>query len=88
MEISVAQPPVLPDAPLSLADLAATVREWGLPLQRRAMAPAWEQQAALRPPHPLPGVPGRGDAAAGHKVRQVETIFGPVRLRRARSASG
>jgi hypothetical protein len=84
VEIMVTHPLVLPDEPLSLEALEATIHTWGRDLQRRAVAEAWQRQAALRSCVPCPTCRSEAVAAAGYKERQVETVFGSVRLRRAR----
>ena len=84
MELMIAHPLVLPDAPLGLDELEAAVRAWGLQIQQQALALAWERQAPLRPAVPCPR---RGDPTpgpAGTKPRKVETTFGPVWLVRRR----
>jgi hypothetical protein len=75
---------VLPDAPLDLAQTEAAVHAWGLVIQQRALAAAWEQQAALRPAAPCPTCQGADLRPAGGKPRRVETTFGPVWLPRRR----
>jgi hypothetical protein len=84
VEVMIAEPLVLPDAPLDLAALEAAVRAWGLRVQQAALALAWAEQAALRPPVPCPTCHGTEVRPAGTKSRQVETTFGPVRLPRRR----
>jgi hypothetical protein len=80
----IAEPLVLPDAPLDLAELEEAVRAWGRRLQQRALATAWAGQAALRPPGPCPACGEAGSRPAGCKPRKVETTFGPVWLARGR----
>lgn len=84
MQIRIPQPLVLPDEALSVEEVEGRVHPWGLAVQQRAFAEAWERQAALRAPAPCPGCQGQELRAAGSKLRTLETIFGPVRLRRAR----
>lgn len=84
MEIMVPHPLVLPDEGLSLEALETAVHAWGLEVQRRALAAAWARQAAVRPPAPCPTCGGTVTTGAGYKARQVETVFGPVRLQRGR----
>lgn len=84
MELMIAHPLVLPDAPLDLAQLEEVVRAWGLQAQQQALALAWERQAALRPPVPCPTCQSADLRPAGGKPRQVETTFGPVWLPRRR----
>src|SRR5215211_4905253 len=47
-----------------------------------------ELEAAVRPPAACPACGSAATAAAGHKERRVEAVFGPVRLRRARRRCG
>ena len=84
MELMIACPLVLPDEPLDLPRLEAVVHAWGLTIQQQALAVAWAQQAAVRPPPVCPSCGGMTVRPAGSKPRQVETIFGPVRLPRRR----
>jgi hypothetical protein len=80
----IVHPLVLPDAPLTLEQMEEAVRAWGRQAQQRALAAAWERQAALRPPGPCPTCGETDSCPAGSKPRQVETTFGPVRLPRRR----
>src|SRR5687767_12378149 len=80
----IAHPLVVPDEPPDLARLEEAVRAWGLEVQRRALAAAWERQAALRPPGSCPACRGTDLRPAGGKPRRVETTFGPVWLPRQR----
>lgn len=84
MELMIAVPLVLPEAPLALADLEAQVQAWGHEVMRQALATAWSAQASLRPGAPCPGCGGTRTRPAGAKLRHVETGFGPVTLRRQR----
>jgi hypothetical protein len=71
-----------------LAQLEAAVHAWGLTIQQQALAQAWQAQAAVRPSASCPQCGGTALHAAGSKPRQVETVFGPVRLRRQRVGCG
>jgi len=84
VELMIPCPLVLPDAPLDLAQLEEAVRAWGLAIQQQALVLAWERQAGARPPAACPTCQGTDLCAAGSKSRQVETMFGPVRLPRRR----
>ena len=88
MEVMIACPLVLPDVGVELAELEATVHAWGLRIQREALARAWAEQARLRPPGCCPSCQGADLRPAGSKPRQIETSFGPVRLRRRRVRCG
>lgn len=84
MELMIAEPLVLPETPLDVAELEEEVRAWGRRVQQQAFAAAWTAQAAVRPPVPCPSC-GETDARpAGTKPRKVETTFGPVWLARQR----
>jgi Uncharacterised protein family (UPF0236) len=84
MELMIPLPLILPDTPLSLDQLEEAVHTWGLAIQQRALARAWQAQAALRPPVACPACHGERQQRAGSRIRTVETRCGPVRLRRAR----
>lgn len=84
MEVMIAVPLVLPDAPLQLAELEERVQAWGQALMRQGLAAAWAAQAPLRPVPPCPGCGGPTVRPAGSKPRKLETGFGPVWLRRRR----
>jgi hypothetical protein len=84
MELMIPFPLTLPDSPLSLDELEAAVHQWGLAVQRQALARAWQAQAALRPTPPCPRCQSHQRRSAGSKARVIETRFGPVRLMRRR----
>jgi hypothetical protein len=84
VELMIACPLVLPDGPLDLAQLEATVHAWGLAIQQQALAQAWQAQAGRRLPRSCPSCQGTAWRPAGSKPRQLETVFGPVRLLRQR----
>jgi hypothetical protein len=80
----IAEPLVVPDRPLTLAELEEAVGAWGRRVQQAAFAAAFAQQAALRPAVPCPTCGEWDRRSAGHKPRKVETTFGPVWLERQR----
>jgi hypothetical protein len=41
VELMITQPLILPDEPLSLDALEATIQSWGQELKRRALVTAW-----------------------------------------------
>lgn len=84
MEVMIAVPLVLPEAPLDVAELEARVEAWGRGVMRQAMAAAWAGQAALRPAGSCPACGAAASRPAGSKARQVETVFGAVALPRQR----
>jgi hypothetical protein len=84
VELMIAHPLVVPDDPLPLAELEERVRAWGREVQRRALAVAWERQAARRPAAPCPHCRGIEFQPAGRKPRRIETAFGPADLPRQR----
>lgn len=84
MELMIAHPLILPDAPLSLDELEVTIQGWGQELKRRALATAWAAQMARRPPVPCPHCQSCDQRRAGHKARMIETLFGRVSLVRQR----
>lgn len=84
MELIVTQPLVVPDTPLTLDLLEATVHTWGMAMMRRAFAAAWEAQAAVRPPVPCPNCQSDERRRAGTQARHLETRFGPVVVTRQR----
>lgn len=84
MELMIAEPLVLPDLPLALAELEEEVRAWGRRVQQAAFAAAFARQAALRPAVPCPTCGEFDRRPAGRKPRKVETTFGPVWLERQR----
>jgi hypothetical protein len=84
MQLMIPLPLTLPDVPLSLVELETAVHAWGLAIQQRALALAWQAQAALRLPVPCPACDAPQQRRAGNKARKVETRFGPVRLTRQR----
>ena len=88
MEVMIAVPLVVPDAPLGVGELEARVEEWGRGVMRQAMAAAWAAQAVLRPAGSCPGCGAREGRPAGGKARRVETVFGPVALPRRRRRCG
>jgi transposase-like protein len=84
VQLMIAVPLVVPDAPLTLAELEAHVQAWGQTLMRQGLAAAWYAQACVRPVVACPGCGQTEQRPAGHKPRTVETVFGPVRLGRQR----
>jgi Uncharacterised protein family (UPF0236) len=88
VEVMIAVPLELPEAPLGVAALEAQVEEWGRRVMRRAMAAAWAAQAELRPAGQCPVCGHRESRSAGRKARRIETIFGPVALLRQRRRCG
>jgi hypothetical protein len=84
MEIIIAYPLVLPDAPLRVDELEAVVRAWGYEIQQQAFAQAWAAQAAVRPLVACPRCQAGDQQRAGMKSRHLETCFGPVCVRRQR----
>ena len=84
MQLMIPLPLTLPDVPLSLVELETAVHAWGLAIQQRALALAWQAQAALRLPVPCPACDAPQQRRAGNKARKVEPRFGPVRLTRQR----
>jgi len=84
MELMIPLPLIVPDTPLSLDQLEEAVHRWGLAIQQHALARAWQAQAALRPPVACPDCHDGRQQRAGSRIRTVETLCGPVRLRRAR----
>jgi hypothetical protein len=84
VEVMIAVPLVLPDAPLGVGELETRVEDWGRRVMREALAAAWAAQAALRPVGPCPACGERERRPAGTKARRVETVFGPVALPRQR----
>lgn len=88
MEVMIAVPLVLPDAPLGVGALEERVEAWGRQVMRQAMAAAWAAQAAARPAGPCPACGEAAGRPAGGKARRVETLFGPVDLPRRRRRCG
>jgi Uncharacterised protein family (UPF0236) len=84
VEVMIVVPLVLPDAPLGVSALEARVEVWGRQVMRQALAGAWAAQALLRPSAPCPACGWRESRPAGRKMRQIETVFGPVGLPRQR----
>lgn len=84
MELMITRPLVLPETPLALGELEAVVQAWGQALQREALAAAWAAQAADRAAVACPQCQSPDWRPAGRKVRQIETVFGPVGLPRQR----
>lgn len=84
MEVMIAVPLVLPEAPLGVSALEERVEAWGRQVMRQGMAAAWVAQAALRPAGGCPTCGAAESRPAGRKVRQMETVFGPVGLPRQR----
>lgn len=84
MEVMIAVPFVVPDAPLGLRALEEGVEAWGRQVMRQALTAAWTAQAALRPVGPCPTGGAAESRPAGTKARRVETVFGPVALPRQR----
>lgn len=84
MEVMIAIPLLVPDAPVGVGELEARVADWGREVMRHAMAAAWAAQAARRPLGPCPACGGAVSHPAGRKARRVETVFGPVTLSRQR----
>jgi hypothetical protein len=84
VEVMIAVPLVVPDAPLGVAALEAQVEEWGRRVMRQGLAAAWAAQAALRLVGSCPACGGAESRPAGSKARRVETVFGPVDLPRQR----
>ena len=84
VEVMIALPLTLPDAPVPLDQLETLVHTWGLAIQQHALAAAWQAQAALRPVCPCPTCQCPHSRSAGSKARRIETGFGPVRLVRHR----
>jgi Uncharacterised protein family (UPF0236) len=84
VEVMIAVPLVLPDAPLGVGALEAQVEAWGRRVMRQGLSTAWAAQASLRPVGPCPACGAPESRPAGHKGRQVETVFGAVTLSRQR----
>jgi hypothetical protein len=84
VDLIIAQPLVLPDRPIDVAELEEAVAAWGREVQRQALAEAFARQAALRPAVPCPACGATDARPAGHKPRLIETTFGPVWLARQR----
>jgi hypothetical protein len=84
VEVMIAVPLVVPDAPLGVRTLEEHVAAWGRQVMRQAMAAAWAAQATLRPVEPCPACGLAESRPAGSKARQVQTLFGPVCLPRQR----
>lgn len=84
MDVMIAVPLELPDAPLGVRTLEEHVEAWGRQVMRQAMAAAWAAQATLRPVGPCPACGEQESRPAGSKVRHVQTVFGPVALSRQR----
>lgn len=84
MEVMIVVPLVLPEQPLSVSALERRVEAWGRQVMQQALAAAWATQATLRSEGRCPAC-GTGESRpAGHKGRQVETVFGAVTLSRQR----
>jgi hypothetical protein len=88
VEVMIAVPLVLPDAPLGVEALEERVEDWGRQVMRQAIAAAWAAQAVLRPASPCPACGAGESRPAGGKARQIETVFGPVALPRQRRRCG
>lgn len=88
MEVMIAVPLVLPDAPLGVGALEERVEDWGRRVMRQAMTMAWAAQAVLRPAGPCPACGAAESCPAGGKARRVETVFGPVDVPRQRRRCG
>jgi hypothetical protein len=84
VEVMIAVPLVLPEAPLGVSALEECVAAWGRQLMRQGMAAAWAAQAARRTVGACPACGARESRPAGSKSRQVQTVFGPVILPRQR----
>jgi transposase-like protein len=77
-------PLTLPDLPLSLDEMEATLHAWGLDAMRQGVAAAWQAQAAVRASVACPACQSSVQRRAGIKQRHLETRFGPVVVRRQR----
>lgn len=75
---------VLPDEPISFADLEARVQEAGRAALRAAYAAGWEAQAALAVAEPCPSCGNPESRAVGAKPRRIETPAGAVTIHRPR----
>lgn len=84
VEIMIAQPFALPDTPLPLDGLETAVFTWGMTVMQQVFAEAWTAQAAVRSCVGCPVCAHTVVRRAGMRMRQVETRFGPVILRRQR----
>jgi uncharacterized protein UPF0236 len=88
VEVMIAVPLELPDAPLGIGGLEAHVEAWGRRVMRQGLTAAWAAQAVLRPAGPCPACGAEESQPAGRKARRVETVFGPVSLSRQRRRCG
>lgn len=77
-------PLTLPDLPVSLEELEATIHAWGLAVMRQGFTAAWHAQAAVRATVACPTCQSSMQRRAGTKARHLETRFGPVVVRRQR----
>lgn len=84
MEIIIPLRLVLPDAPVSFAEVEARVSAAGRAAVRAAYAAAWEAQAALAMADPCPQCGQAATLAAGRKPRRIETPAGAVTVARPR----
>jgi hypothetical protein len=84
VEVMIAVPLVVPDAPFGVRTLEEHVEAWGRQVMRQAMAAAWAAQATLRPVGPCPACGEQESRPAGTKVRHVQTVCGSVALPRQR----
>ena len=69
MEVMIAVPLVVPDAPLGVRTLEELVEAWGRQVMRQAMAAAWAAQATLRP-GAVSGLRRAGEPPGGHQSRK------------------